>query len=377
MRRSSATPTLVTRWQVDMDGHHIVALDWSPDGRQLAAAGGDGPLALYGADGTRRHTLPGHGFGTLAIAWHPDSALLVSSGQDGRLRWWNTADGSMRATLDGGAAWVERVAWSPPVSAGVAGVARGRHAEVRPAVVARPSVLASSAGRVLRLWDDAGQLLQEVRDHASTIADLAWLPTGAQPLPGADAGDPRVLAVATYGGLTVRHVGAAEPITRYQWRGSTLVIAWSPDGRSIATGDQDATVHFWLTRTGEDLQMYGYPAKVRELSWDSTSRYLATGGGNIVTVWDCSGRGPEGTRPIELRAHEGQIAALAFRRRDGMLASACTDGLVALWQVGRSTRPIATLRGDAAITRLAWSPDDQLLALAGELGTIAVVAAPR
>ena len=32
MQRTSATPALATRWQVDMDGHHIVALHWSPDG---------------------------------------------------------------------------------------------------------------------------------------------------------------------------------------------------------------------------------------------------------------------------------------------------------------------------------------------------------
>jgi len=377
MQRTSATPALATRWQVDMDGHHIVALYWSPDGRQLAAAGGDGPISLYGADGVRRHTLPGHGFGTLTIAWHPDSALLVSGGQDGQLRWWNADDGSLRATLHGGAAWVERMAWSPPMAVGAAGVARGRHAATRPVAVARPSVLASGAGRVLRLWDEAGQLLQELRDHASTIADLAWLPAGAQPLRGAHAEDARVLAVATYGGLTLRHIGADDPIARYQWRGSTLVIAWSPDGRSIATGDQDATVHFWLTRTGQDLQMYGYPAKVRELSWDSTSRYLATGGGDTITVWDCAGRGPEGTRPIELRGHGGQITALAFRRRDAVLASACADGMVALWHVGRSTRPIATLQCPAAVTRLAWSPDDQSLALAGERGAIAVALPPR
>ena len=40
--------------------------------------------------------------------------------------------------------------------------------------------------------------------------------------------------------------------------------------------------------------MYGFPTKVLELSWNSTGRWLATGGSSSVILWDCSGKGPAG-----------------------------------------------------------------------------------
>jgi WD40 repeat protein len=73
-------------------------------------------------------------------------------------------------------------------------------------------------------------------------------------------------------------VSQEAPQRRFEWKGSILRLAWSPNGRFVATGDQDSTVHFWFEEDRRDLQMSGYPTKVREL-WNAASRYLATGGG--------------------------------------------------------------------------------------------------
>ena len=81
-------------------------------------------------------------------------------------------------------------------------------------------------------------------------------------------------------------------------------MAWSPDGKVLAHGNQDATVHFWYAQTGTDLQMSGYPTKVRELGWDFTSRYLATGGGRMPCVWDCQA-GRRGRRGASRRCSKG------------------------------------------------------------------------
>ena len=87
---------------------------------------------------------------------------------------------------------------------------------------------------------------------------------------------------------------------------STRVRFWRllavPTGRFIATGNQDSTVHLWITETGKDLHMSGYSTKVRELSWHANSRFLATGGGPAVVVWDFSGKGPAVVNPSPPRA---------------------------------------------------------------------------
>lgn len=180
------------------------------------------------------------------------------------------------------------------------------------------------------------------------------------------------LACSSYGGLTLYRPSAAEPERRFAWKGSTLTIAWSPNGKYIATGDQDSTVHFWIHATGKDLQMFGYPTKVRELSWNPTSRYLLTGGGPLATVWDCSGKGPEGATPISLEAHEDFLTDLAFQRKGPLLASCAGDGLVALWEPGASTSPVSAAALDAPATRFAWSPDDRRLAAGAEDGEVAL-----
>jgi WD40 repeat protein len=218
---------------------------------------------------------------------------------------------------------------------------------------------------VVRLWGADGALLREWTDHTSTVADLAWKPGR------------RELAVAAYGGLTLYDPERDEPRARHTWKGSTLVIAWSPDGKYVATGDQDSTVHFWFSATGQDLQMWGYPTKVRELAWDPGSRFLATGGGPEVTVWDCAGKGPEGTRALQLQAHENLVSALAYQGSGPLLASGGADGLVAVWRPDRGRRAAAQTGFNVGITALAWSPDDRWLAVGTEAGTVALHNAPQ
>jgi WD40 repeat protein len=90
---------------------------------------------------------------------------------------------------------------------------------------------------------------------------------------------------------------------------------------SRATGDEDSTVQFWIVKSSVDLMMSGYATNVRELSWDATGCYLATGGGTMPCVWDVSGKGPAGTKPMQFDAHQGNVTALAFQPAGPLLAS--------------------------------------------------------
>lgn len=74
---------------------------------------------------------------------------------------------------------------------------------------------------------------------------------------------------------------------------SPLRIACSPDGRMLAHGNQNSTVHIWYVDAAQELQMSGHLTKVKDLSWDPSGRYLATGGGTMPCIWD----GPRGHHP--------------------------------------------------------------------------------
>jgi len=326
-------------WQANLPDH-IIGLAWSPDGARLAAATVSGPIVILDSSGKSGVQLKGHSFGTAAIAWRAIGGMLASAGQDGTVRLWNALSGAELAALDGGAAWVEKLAWSEDGTR-----------------------LAAGAGKKVRIWDSTGHLLRELPAQAGTVTDLAWRPGANQ------------LAVLGYGAANIYDAASGALAHSFAWKGSPLALAWSPNGKVLAHGNQDATVHFWYAATGIDLQMSGFPSKVRELSWDFTSRYLATGGGPMPCLWDCSGaKGPEGTSPQMLEGHEDTLSALAFQARGYLLASAALDGRVLLWQQANKKAPkVGEFRFEGEATTLAWSPDDKSLATGSDRGTIALL----
>jgi len=319
---------------------HCIAVAWSPDGQRLAAAAVSGPIVLFDSTGKTIHSLSGHGFGTCAIEWHPSGQSLASVGQDGKARLWNPTTGQETAAFDGGAGWVERLAWS-----------------------ADGKTLATSAGKKVRLWDAAGTMLCEYANHPATVSDLAWRPRS------------NLLAVAAYGGVTLYDPAQPDPLKTFAWKGAPLRLAWSPNGEVLAHGNQDATVHFWYADTAEDLQMSGFATKVRELSWENSSRYLATGGSAAVCVWDCGGDGPAGTKPQTLieDGDEKPLTALAWQRRGFLIASGNQLGTVRVWQPANKKNPhVGDDRLPEAASSLAWSPDDKALAVASGSGAVNV-----
>lgn len=124
--------------------------------------------------------------------------------------------------------------------------------------------------------------------------------------------------------------------------------------------------------------MWGYETKVLELAWSFNSRYLATGGGTQVVIWDCSGKGPENTRPIMLEGHQHLIKHLAFQRCGMLLASGGNDGLLAIWKINKKKPALlADAVFKAPIAGLAWSPDDRIIAVSDESGTLSIAAVRR
>jgi WD40 repeat protein len=331
------TPRLGRRWQAAVEDH-VISLAWAPSGRVLAAAAVSGPVVLFdAASGKGLRTLPGHGFGTTSVSWKHDSTVLASAGQDGQVRLWDAGTGQETAALAGGAAWVEHVSWHSSAD-----------------------LLASAAGKKVRLWSSAGALLHGYADQAATVADLAWRPGTGE------------LTVGTYGGVLLYGAEQPEPVRRLEWRGSVLKLAWTPDGARLAHGNQDATVHYWLVDKGQDLEMAGYPTKVREVCFDATGTYLATGGSDAVTVWDCTPPGPEDSEPLSFKEHEGLVSALAYQARGPLLASGGQDGKVMLLQPGKFKKSLARSETGAAVAQLAWSPDDRSLAVGTEAGGVVV-----
>lgn len=310
------------------------ALSWSPDGKRLAAASLGGPVTVFDETGARLARFDGHEHGALAVAWSPDGRHLASAGQDGRVAIYYQS--SAPRLLNAGGSWVDQLAWSPG-----------------------GEWLASAAGRSLRVWLEDGTLAAEVTGFESTVTSLFWMPGGTE------------LVTSCYGGIQFVEVGRPDWVRRLDWKGSILKALPSPDGRFIATGNQDATVHVWETKTGKDLQMNGFPLKVRELAWSEDGLFLATGGAATVTLWHFAGRGPAGKVPQQLKGHEERVSGIAFSG-GGRLVSTAEDQTLRVWrQKLKSWRCDRVKEARVPLLSLALSPDGRYAAASGRDGVVA------
>ncbi len=341
---------LTKHWAAQLDDY-VIDLAWSPDATQLAAASASGPVSLFAAtDGARRHELPGHPDGTNCLAWQPHSGsqlsslnaqlqLLATGGQDGTVKFWDASAGQHTATAPLGTAWIEHLAWRPQPSSS------------QPSTLnAQLPLLFASAGKNLFALRPDASVAHTFKPAPKTISALAWQPAGG------------CAAVAYFGGVCLWDADDFIAQKEFPYANGIAGLVWSPDDKWLVSGNHDPSVHLWIPETDTEFHMSGYEGKVKHLSFDHTSRWLATGGGRDACVWDCSGAGPEGREPA-MFPHDAPICAVAFQNTHSLLATASTDGVVQLWSPDRKQPLRATVRMPAAATKLAWSPDDRHLAI--------------
>jgi len=321
----------------------LVAVSGSPDASRAVIGGAAGGLWIVNAQGELLARLPGHADGLFQAAWQPGGPWIASSGQDAHARVWNPETGAEVGAIPGGTEWVEQLAWSPS-----------------------GEWLAIGAGRTLTLWHRERGVVHTLRDHRNTLSAIAWRP------------DSQTVAAACYGGVHLYDVATATRQGILPWKTSMLSLAWAPDQRWVVAGTQDLAVQVWPYpfTEGAELAMSGYEAKVRELAWHPSGRYLATGGASAIMVWNCSGNGPAGTTPRMLDAHMSRVSALAYQHRGHVLASGGLDGQVFLWNAGKSSKPLLQSTVGSAVTAITATADDRQFIAVAHNGTVAWIQSP-
>ena len=191
------------------------------------------------------------------------------------------------------------------------------------------------------------------RDAAANLAKS----TPSAPRPSARSDEPRLFAP----GATFLHDDRASSAGTP--RSPVLAVAYSPDGRTLATAGEDSAIVVRDPSTGSvRMRLEGHSDAVTCLAFSPDGSTLASGGyDKTVRFWDAATGRPSAT----LEGHTQWIFALAFSPDGKSLASAGSDRTIRLWDVA-SARTKATLNGPtSAVRALAFSPDGKQLASAG------------
>ena len=376
-------------------------MGFSPDGKRLATGASDGTVRVWDPSSREQVAmLRGHSAGIVrALAYAPDGQTLVSAGEDGTVKVWDVAATRDPNILTGDEAGFQSVAFSPDGKTLATGDWQGTlrlwdmgsreqvatlpgDKETRCFVTFAPDgqTLATGNGNTARLWDARPKAPLAEFQIPGKIAAMAFSQDSRLVAVGGNGGtvlvwdraagreaarlpggwvefspDGTLLAAGLDNAVRLHDVATWHELAAFGGHTPYVkCLAFSPDGKTLATGDWQGTLRLWDVPGKRLLASRQVEVMVLlTLGFSPDGRRLVTSGGDgVVRFWDAAllrqldrlpgHDGPDGLRARErlwaaaslgafTGGHDGLVWTMAFSRDGKTMATGGQDATVRLW----------------------------------------------
>jgi RNA polymerase sigma factor (sigma-70 family) len=280
----------------------IYSAAFSPDGKTLATAQGDGAVNLWEVASGKLIVVIGGAESASspvrAVRFSSDGQRVISAGSDRAVKLWDTRTGKNEASLHEHKGDILGLAFSPD----------GK------------TLASGSADETVRLWDaTTGKVVAMTTFQDGPVSSLAFTPDGK--ILAVGSGEPDLILLDASNGRVVRRF---KNHTR-----EILSVAVSGDGRLLATASRDQTVRVWELATGKQvLRLDSHEGPVTSVTFSPDGKRLASGGKDkIIRLYDLATSKTIAT----LTGHTGPVYCVVFSPDGKTLASGSEDGTVKLW----------------------------------------------
>ncbi|MBE3561498.1 MAG: PD40 domain-containing protein [Ktedonobacteraceae bacterium] len=156
-------------------------------------------------------------------------------------------------------------------------------------------------------------------------------------------------------------------LTYREHTAAVKAVAWSPDGKLIASGDLYGNISIWRTASGETTLRYtGHSGRITALAWSPDGRFIASSSASgawsalagrradySVHVWHAD----SGKLLCQYTQHTAPVTALCWSPDGKQIASTGDDMTVRVWQPQTGNITTTHQSHRRPLASLAWSPD--------------------
>jgi WD40 repeat protein len=291
----------------------VTAVAWAPNNLHIASASYDKTVRLWNpANGQNFHTYRRHSDRVNALSWSPDSTRIASASDDRTVQVWEISASNPLFSFGGHLGKVLAVAWSPDGA----------------------RVASAGTDNTVQVWEvSTGRVLFTFNGHTDRVTALAWSPDGKYI---ASAANDRTVQVWEWARDTSRNFFTSllfhqRRVIIYRGHSQKVTgVAWSPDGRRIASTSNDKSMQLWDAITHRTGFLHRNAlGSMNSVAWSPDSHFIASGGNDkTVQVWDAITR----NSICIYQGHTGYVTTVAWSPDRSRLASGSVDHTLQIWQ---------------------------------------------